>query len=97
MVLFLYARHHIPGTDVADTHHCIYHAVGKFNYHDDATIGFGRSDLHCWNLNTSSPRCCYHSRHSLVAMTDGLLDEWRRQASKGWFFYQAKEQGADRR
>jgi hypothetical protein len=45
MVLFLYASHHIPGTDGADYHHYINLAVGKFNYHDDATIRIGRSDV----------------------------------------------------
>jgi hypothetical protein len=56
VVLFLYASHHIPDTDGAETHHCIYRAVGKSNYHYDATIGFEHSDLHfCKSMLLLSP------------------------------------------
>jgi hypothetical protein len=39
MVLFLYASHHIPGTDGADTRYYIDRVIGNLNRHDDATIG----------------------------------------------------------
>jgi hypothetical protein len=56
VVLFLYASLHIPGTGGAETHHCIHRAVGKSNYHDDATIGFEHSDLHfCKSMLLLSP------------------------------------------
>lgn len=45
MVLFSIREASHSCADGAGTHHCIDHAVGKFDHHDDATIEFERS--HC--------------------------------------------------
>ena len=76
MVLFLYASLHIPGTGGAETHHCIYRAVGKLNYHNDATIGFERSDPHCWKSMLLLPQL-------FTGRCNGSLVAWNEQASKG--------------
>ena len=85
-MLFLYARHHIPGTDGADVHHQISHDVGNTNRHDDATIGFERPDL----------RCCNQLFMFVVVATTAVTDRRRhsplveRNPRDGWFLVSKK-------